>query len=149
MIGANCSGDACRYRVAFGGNNQRVDCSAGRRCLPDRPGNTCGNGKRLAEIWTRLGLNAAAPTVNSDAAMTAGGMALAFTVAGSDVICQRTDATHPDPIDPATMILEIWQRLGLDPDNAMTTGDARIEVAGIQMDVSGTDTVTVQRLWGD
>jgi hypothetical protein len=104
---------------------------------------------RLAEIWTRLGLNAAAPTVNSDAAMTAGGMALAFTVAGSDVICQRTDATHPDPIDPATMILEIWQRLGLDPYNAMTTGDARIEVAGIQMDVSGTDTVTVQRLWGD
>jgi hypothetical protein len=104
---------------------------------------------RLAEIWTRLGLNAAAPTVNSDTAMTAGSMALAFTVAGSDVICQRTDASHPDPIDPATMILEIWQRLGLDPDNAMTTGDARIEVAGIQMDVSGTDTVTVQRLWGD
>lgn len=82
--------------------------------------------------------------------MTAGGMALAsFTVAGSDVICQRTDAPRTRSDRSGNDDSEIWQRLGFDPDNAMTTGDARIEVAGIQMDVSGTDTVTVQRLWGD
>jgi hypothetical protein len=76
-------------------------------------------------------------------------MALVFTQAGGAVICTRTDAATLAPAAPGTMILEAWQRLGLDPANPMSTGQTRIEVAGIQMDVTGTSAVTVQRLWGD
>lgn len=100
---------------------------------------------RLADIWTRLGLNPAAPTVQSAVALSAGPMALAFSESPAGVICTRSDATHASPLDPQTMVLEIWQRLGLDPDSPMLTGENEITFAGITLGLSGSDAVTVQR----
>ena len=99
---------------------------------------------RLADIWTRLGLNVNAPTVQTATTLTAGDMALKFS-GSSDIICTRTDSSFSTPIDPNTMIEEVFQRLGLDTDNPMITGLDAIRFGDITLGVSGTDSMVVQR----
>jgi len=97
---------------------------------------------RLAEIWARMELDAANPLVTSATQLTVGTIAQDISTGGA----VRTGATMVPTIDPDTMIAEVWQRLGLDPDNALTQTNTNIDVGNIHLTVSGTNTLTVQRV---
>lgn len=99
---------------------------------------------RLADIWTRLGLNVDAPTVQTATTLTAGGMVMEFTGV-EEITCSRKDTSQSSLIDPNTMIDEVFQRLGLDSENPMTTGLDAIRFGAITLNMSGTDSVMVQR----
>ena len=97
---------------------------------------------KLAEIWARMELDAANPLVTSATQLTVGTISQDISTGGA----VRTGSALVPTIDPDTMISEVWQRLGLDPDNALTQTNASIDVGNIHLTVSGTDTLTVQRV---
>ena len=97
---------------------------------------------RLAEIWARMELDATKPLVTSATLLTVGTISQDISTGGA----VRTGATLVPTIDPDTMITEVWQRLGLDPDNALTQTNTSIDVGNIHLNVSGNDTLTVQRV---
>ena len=97
---------------------------------------------RLAEIWARMELDATRPLVTSATQLTVGTISQDISTGGA----VRTGATLVPTIDPDTMITEVWQRLGLDPDNALTQTNTSIDVGNIHLTVSGTDILTVQRV---
>ena len=87
-------------------------------------------------------LDATKPLVTSATQLTIGTISQDISTAGA----VRTGAAMVPSIDPDTMIAEVWQRLGLDPDNALTQTNTSIDVGDIHLTVSGTDTLTVQRV---
>ena len=97
---------------------------------------------RLAEIWARMELDATKPLSTSATLLTVGTISQDISTGGA----VRTGAAMVPSIDPDTMIAEVWQRLGLDPDNALTQTNTSIDVGDIHLTVSGTDTLTVQRV---
>lgn len=97
---------------------------------------------RLAEIWARMELDATKPLVTSATQLTVGTISQDISTGGA----VRTGSALVPTIDPDTMIAEVWQRLGLDPDNALTQTNTSIDVGDIHLTVSGTDTLTVQRV---
>lgn len=97
---------------------------------------------KLAEIWARMELDSANPLVTSATQLTIGTIAQDISTGGA----VRTGSALVPTIDPDTMISEVWQRLGLDPDNALTQTNTSIDVGNIHLTVSGTDTLTVQRV---
>lgn len=97
---------------------------------------------KLAEIWARMELDATKPLVTSAMQLTVGTISQDISTGGAI----RTGAALVPSIDPDTMIAEVWQRLGLDPDNALTQTNTSIDVGDIHLTVSGTDILTVQRV---
>ena len=87
----------------------------------------------IADVWQRLGLNPAAPLTETEAAAVAGTLSLAKTGA---LITTRTGAS--DPGDLTAMLLDIWQRLGLDPGNPMTATDTTIAAGGVSQTLTPT-----------
>mgnify|MGYP003423315569 FL=1 len=97
---------------------------------------------RLAEIWARMELDATRPLSTSATQLTVGTISQDISTGGA----VRTGAALVPSIDPDTMIAEVWKRLGLDPDNALTQTNTSIDVGNIHLNVSGNDTLTVQRV---
>ena len=97
---------------------------------------------RLAEIWARMELDATRPLSTSATQLTVGTISQDISTGGA----VRTGAALVPSIDPDTMIAEVWKRLGLDPDNALTQTNTSIDVGDIHLTVSGSDTLTVQRV---
>ena len=97
---------------------------------------------RLAEIWARMELDATRPLSTSATQLTVGTISQDISTGGA----VRTGAALVPSIDPDTMIAEVWKRLGLDPDNALTQTNTSIDVGDIHLTVSGTDILTVQRV---
>ena len=97
----------------------------------------------LTDIWRRFGLDTASPLVQGTDQI-AFGPVIALS-GSSDIVSTRSGATVPGGA-LATMILEIWQRLGLDPLNPMTASATQISAGTIVQAISGAgSTVTVQR----
>jgi len=97
----------------------------------------------ITDIWRRFGLDAENPLVQEEAKMTFGPV---ITLSGTEAVTStRTGATTPGPT-VATMLLDIWQRLGLDPNNPMTVSASSIVAGGVSQTMAeGTGTVTVTR----
>lgn len=97
----------------------------------------------LADIWRRLGLDIANPLVQGTTTLTFGPT---ITLSGSGTITStRTGSTDSGPA-AGVMLLDVWQRLGLDPANPMTASDTAINAGAVSQTVSeSAGTVTVQR----
>lgn len=97
----------------------------------------------LADIWRRLGLDIANPLVQGATTLTFGPT---ITLSGSGTITStRTGSTDSGPA-AGVMLLDVWQRLGLDPANPMTASDTAINAGAVSQTVSeSAGTVTVQR----
>lgn len=99
----------------------------------------------LSDIWRRLGLDAAHPLTESNSFAVFGNTTISKT--GDDVIvCVRT-GTDTANTNVGDVILDIWQRLGLDGSNALTISDASISAGGVAQTRSKINdtTVTVTR----
>lgn len=97
---------------------------------------------RLAEVWARVGLDAARPVVNTPTSIAFGPISQRVSENGAD----RTGAPIVATEDVDTMVLEVWQRLGLDADHPLVQGAASISVDTIDLAVTTAGSrVTVQR----
>ena len=99
---------------------------------------TTDTAKRLVEIWQRLGLDATAPLSETNLSAAFGNITLTKTGTTS-VTSTRTGPTS-SVVDPTTVINDLWQRLGLDPANPMTTSDTLITAGSVNQ----TRTVVTQ-----
>jgi hypothetical protein len=100
----------------------------------------------LTDIWQRLGLDTANALIESDASATFGSVTL--TKSGSDTIITTRSGTNPANDDVSTVLLDIWQRLGLDPVNPLTVTSGTITAGGVSQTrvETSTSSVTVTRL---
>ena len=99
---------------------------------------TTDTAKRLVEVWQRLGLDATAPLSETNLSAAFGNITLTKTGTTS-VTSTRTGPTS-SVVDPTTVINDLWQRLGLDPANPMTTSDTLITAGSVNQ----TRTVVTQ-----
>ena len=99
---------------------------------------TTDTAKRLVEVWQRLGLDATAPLSETNLSAAFGSITLTKTGTTS-VTSTRTGPTS-SVVDPTTVINDLWQRLGLDPANPMTTSDTLITAGSVNQ----TRTVVTQ-----
>lgn len=99
--------------------------------------------QRLTEIWARMELDPARPLSTSVSELTVGTITQAIGTSGA----MRTGALLPAGSDPATMISEIWQRLGLDPDHPLQQTETTLTAGSISCTIAeagGVVTVTRQ-----
>ena len=105
------------------------------------------------EVWVYLGLERGSPITFTQSATTGGGLTMAISGNGEDnATATRTGAllTPVGGSDVAQQALakakEIWQVMGLDPNNALTTTDTSRSVGEITQSITGdavnTSTVT-------
>lgn len=99
----------------------------------------------LADIWTRLGLNPNEPIVITPTSLTSTSINQTYT-GTVDVTCSRQFVQHADHVDPNLMILDLYQRLGLDSDAPMITKAKEITFGGSSIQLSGDTTITMQRI---
>lgn len=71
----------------------------------------------LSDVWRRFGLDPAAPLTETDTAAIFGGITITKAGAGP-VVSTRSGSDAHGTVE--LMIRDLWQRLGLDPDNPMT-----------------------------
>ena len=96
----------------------------------------------LREIWARLELDPANPVVITSTTLQVGTIAQDIGTGGA----VRTGATLSSSKDPDAAIIEIWQRLGLDPANALIQTTTTIDAGPVHCAVTEAGgTVTVQR----
>ena len=96
----------------------------------------------LREIWARLELDPANPVVITSTTLQVGTIAQDIGTGGA----VRTGATLSSSKDPDAAIFEIWQRLGLDPANALIQTTTTIDAGTVHCTVTEAGgTVTVQR----
>ncbi len=97
----------------------------------------------LTDIWQRFGLDPLAPLTETEAAASFGGIVL--NKSGTNTITSTRSGDSAAGI-ASSMILDVWQRLGLDPDNPMTASETQISAGTLSQAraVSGA-TVTVTR----
>ena len=97
----------------------------------------------LTDIWQRFGLDPLAPLAETEAAASFGGIVLSKS--GTNTITSTRSGDSAAGI-ASSMILDVWQRLGLDPDNPMTASETQISAGTLSQAraVSGA-TVTVTR----
>jgi hypothetical protein len=99
--------------------------------------------QRLTEIWARMELDPTRPLATSISELTVGTITQAIGTGGAT----RTGALLPAAEDPATMIGEIWQRLGLDPDHPLQQTETTLTAGSISCTIAeaaGVVTVTRQ-----
>jgi hypothetical protein len=100
---------------------------------------------KLAEIWARLGLDAARPVLNSSTSITFGTITQSLADDGSSVTCTRVGASLPSG-DADAQILDIWRRLGLDSDAPMVTTMTTITAGPtVTLNLEGDQEITVSR----
>lgn len=98
--------------------------------------------QRLSEIWARMELDPANPLSVSTTQLTVGTIMQAISANGAT----RTGALLGISEDASTMILEIWQRLGLDPANPLVQTATTLDAGGVHCAISETaGVVTVAR----
>ena len=97
----------------------------------------------LTDIWQRFGLDPLAPLTETEAAASFGGIVLSKS--GTNTITSTRSGDSAAGI-ASSMIMDVWQRLGLDPDNPMTASETQISAGTLSQAraVSGA-TVTVTR----
>ena len=97
----------------------------------------------LCDIWQRFGLDPLAPLTETETASSFGGIVLSKY--GTNTITSTRAGDSAAGI-ASSMILDVWQRLGLDPDNPMTASETQISAGTLSQAraVSGA-TVTVTR----
>lgn len=97
----------------------------------------------LCDIWQRFGLDPSAPLTESATSSVFGAITLA-KFGTSDIVTTRSGNFGSG--DASAMISDLWQRLGLDPDNPMTASETQISAGSVSQSraVSG-GTVTVTR----
>lgn len=98
---------------------------------------------RLAEIWARMELDPARPVVVSTTEIEFGTITQAIGAGGA----ARIGAPIPHSEYPDVMILEVWQRLGLDPDNPLVQTQTSLDFGAVHCtitEVAGTVTVARQ-----
>jgi len=97
----------------------------------------------LTDIWQRFGLDPLAPLTETETAASFGGIVLSKS--GTNTITSTRSGDSAAGV-ASSMILDVWQRLGLDPDNPMTASETQISVGTLSQAraVSGA-TVTVTR----
>jgi hypothetical protein len=89
----------------------------------------------IADVWQRLGLNPAAPLTETEASAVAGSLTITKAV-GANIVSTRGGASDPGTL--SDMLLDIWQRLGLDPANVMTASDTTIAAGGVSQTLTPT-----------
>lgn len=97
----------------------------------------------LTDIWQRFGLDASNPLTENEASSNFGAVTITKT-GTSSIVSQRSGAGATGSVD--AMLLDLWQRFGLDPVNPMTATDTSISAGTMTQTItsSGTDT-TVTR----
>ena len=97
----------------------------------------------LTDIWQRFGLDPLAPLTETETSASFGGIVLSKS--GTNPITSTRSGNSAAGV-ASTMILDMWQRLGLDPDNPMTASETQISAGALSQAraVSGA-TVTVTR----
>ncbi len=97
----------------------------------------------LTDIWQRFGLDPLAPLTETETSASFGGIVLSKS--GTNTITSTRAGDSAAGI-ASSMILDVWQRLGLDPDNPMTASETQISAGTLSQAraVSGA-TVTVTR----
>lgn len=97
---------------------------------------------RLAEIWARMELDPARPVVVSTTEIEFGTITQAIGAGGA----ARIGAPIPHSEYPDVMILEVWQRLGLDPDNPLVQTPVSLDAGAVHCTISeSAGVVTVAR----
>jgi hypothetical protein len=82
--------------------------------------------KMLTDLWQRLGLDPNNPLTETRSSATVGNITLTKT-GSSSIATRRSGGSIVG--DPGAMLLDLWRRFGLDPDNPMTV-DANSIIAG-------------------
>ena len=97
----------------------------------------------LTDIWQRFGLDPLAPLTETETSASFGGIVLSKS--GTNPITSTRSGNSAAGV-ASSMILDVWQRLGLDPDNPMTASETQISAGTLSQAraVSGA-TVTVTR----
>ena len=97
----------------------------------------------LTDIWQRFGLDPLAPLTETETSASFGGIVLSKS--GTNTITSTRSGDSAAGV-ASSMILDVWQRLGLDPDNPMTASETQISAGALSQAraVSGA-TVTVTR----
>ena len=99
--------------------------------------------RRLAEIYARLELDSEFPVVITPESLTVGTIAQTLSPNGSTRSGEFMDITE---LSDDLIILEIWQRLGLDANNPLAQTPGSISAGGITCTVDQVgSTVTVAR----
>lgn len=96
---------------------------------------------RLHEIFQRLELEIAHPLVVSSTQISTDGIVINYSATS----VARQDRSWSTPTITDQMILEMWQRLGLDPDNPITQNSTTISFGSVTLNLSGNDPITVTR----
>ena len=86
----------------------------------------------IADVWQRLGLNPSAPLTETETAAIAG--ALTIAKSGAPLVSERSGESAPG--DLTAMLLDIWQRLGLDPGNPMTATETAVSAGGVAQTIA-------------
>lgn len=95
----------------------------------------------LTEIWARMELDATRPVTVSPTTLEFDGVVQTHSAEGAS----RHGPTLPANEAPGQMILEVWQRLGLDPENPLVQTPVAISAGAINLTLSeaaGSITVT-------
>ena len=97
----------------------------------------------LTDIWQRFGLDPLAPLTETETSASFGGIVLSKS--GTNTITSTRSGDSAAGV-ASSIILDVWQRLGLDPDNPMTASETQISAGTLSQAraVSGA-TVTVTR----
>ena len=97
----------------------------------------------LTDIWQRFGLDPLAALTETETSASFGGIVLSKS--GTNTITSTRSGDSAAGV-ASSMILDVWQRLGLDPDNPMTASETQISAGTLSQAraVSGA-TVTVTR----
>ena len=90
----------------------------------------------LSDVWRRLGLDPDVQLVETDSVATFGAITITKATDGT-IISTRTGTDTPGDVN--LVIRDIWQRLGLDPDNPMTASANAINTGWIEQTISPTD----------
>lgn len=98
------------------------------------------SGLRLMDIWQRFGLDIAAPLTETDVAAVFGSVTLTKT--GTTTLTSTRAGQGVVPTDLNSVILEVWQRLALDPNNPMAASDTVITAGSIVLARAETPTTT-------
>lgn len=91
---------------------------------------------QLFDVWQRLGLDPANPLTITQTAELAGGVALAVSEVSGVVTHARAPYSLPRTQGTAAHLLDIWQRLGLDPDNPQSTTATSIAAGGVAQSIN-------------